>query len=192
MTTLSASPFIVDSIWHKTRTSALAQISALTAITVLSAQVIIPLPFTPVPLTMQTFAILFGAAAIGPFKSLIAQFAYLSLAALGLPVLAGDRGGIEAIFGATAGYLFAFLLASFVVGKLASRITTKRFQGVLLGYLVGSLIIYAMGATWLAIYTEKGFYYALLNGVVPFLIGDAIKACLAASLLPISWRLINK
>ena len=192
MTTLSASPFIVDSIWQRTRTSALVQITSLTALTVLSAQIVIPLPFTPIPLTMQTFAILFGAAVIGPVRSLIAQFAYLLLAAVGFPVLAGNKAGIEAIFGATAGYLFAFLVASFVVGLLAKKITTKRFQGVLVGYLVGSLIIYAMGATWLAFYTGKGFYFALLNGVVPFLIGDAIKAALAASLLPVSWRLIKK
>ena len=94
MTTLSVSPFIVDSIWQRTRTSAFIQISVLTTITILSAQVVIPLPFTPIPLTMQTFAILFGAAAIGPYKSLIAQVAYISLAAIGLPVLAGDKGGI--------------------------------------------------------------------------------------------------
>lgn len=121
MTTLSASPFIVDSIWQRTRTSALVQITSLTALTVLSAQIVIPLPFTPIPLTMQTFAILFGAAVIGPVRSLIAQFAYLLLAAVGFPVLAGNKAGIEAIFGATAGYLFAFLVASYVVGLLAKK-----------------------------------------------------------------------
>ena len=192
MTTLSASPFIVDSIWQRTRTSAFIQISVLTTITILSAQVVIPLPFTPIPLTMQTFAILFGAAAIGPYKALIAQVAYISLAAIGLPVLAGDKGGIEAILGATAGYLIAFLVASFVVGKIASKYSTKKFYGVLVGYLVGSLIIYTLGATWLAFYTGKGFGYGLMNGVLPFLIGDALKAALAASLLPISWRLVKK
>lgn len=192
MTTLSASPFIIDSIWQRTKTSAFAQILSLTGLTILSAQIVIPLPFTPIPLTMQTFAILFGAAAIGPFKSLIAQFAYISLAALGMPILAGDKGGIEAVIGATAGYLLAFMVASFVVGKIASQITTKKFQGVLIGYVLGSLIIYVLGASWLAIYTGKGISYAVINGVIPFLIGDLIKAGLAASLLPISWRLINK
>jgi len=192
LTTLSVSPFIVDSIWQRTRSSAFIQISALTSITVLSAQVVVPLPFTPIPLTMQTFAILFGAAAIGPYKSLIAQFAYISLAALGFPVLAGNKGGIEAIFGATAGYLFAFLLASFVVGKIASKFSTKKFYGVLVGYLVGSIIIYTLGATWLAFYSGQGFGYAFVNGVLPFLIGDVFKAGLAASLLPISWRLVKK
>ncbi|MFM1986101.1 MAG: hypothetical protein RIS18_318 [Actinomycetota bacterium] len=192
MTSLSASPYIVDSIWQKTRTSALVQISSLTALTILSAQIVIPLPFTPIPLTMQTFAILFGAAVIGPVRSLIAQFSYLFIAAIGFPVLAGDKGGIDAIFGATAGYLFAFMLASYVVGILAKKVTTKKFQGVLIGYVIGSLIIYALGSSWLAFYSGKGFYYALLNGVLPFLIGDAIKAALAASLLPISWRFVNK
>ena len=192
MTTLSASPFIVDSIWQRTRTSALVQISSLTALTVLSAQIDIPLPFTPIPLTMQTFAILFGAAVIGPVRALLAQFAYILLASFGFPVLAGDKGGFDAIFGATAGYLFAFMVASFVVGILAKKVSTRKFQGVLFGYLIGSLIIYSLGASWLAFYSGKGFYYALLNGVVPFLIGDAIKAALAASLLPISWRFVNR
>lgn len=124
--------------------------------------------FYPDSINHANFCNSFGAAVIGPVRSLIAQFAYLLLAAVGLPVLAGNKAGIEAIFGATAGYLFAFLVASYVVGLLAKKITTKRIQGVLVGYLVGSLIIYAMGATWLAFYTGKGFYYALLNGVVPF------------------------
>lgn len=192
LTTLSASPFVIDSIWQRTRTSAFVQISALTTLTILSAQIIVPLPFTPIPFTMQTFAILFGAAALGPTKSFIAQFAYLSLAALGFPILAGGKGGFQAIFGATAGYLIAFLVASVVVGKLATKITTKRFQGVLFGYLIGTLIIYVLGATWLAVYTEKGISYAITSGVLPFVIGDIIKAALAASLLPISWRLVNK
>lgn len=191
MTTLSTSPFIVDSIWQKTRTSAIAQVTSLTVLTIVSAQIIIPLPFTPIPLTMQTFAILFGAAAIGPSKALIAQVTYIFLATLGLPILAGDKGGIESVLGATGGYLFAFLVASVVVGKLASTISTKRFRGVLLGYVLGSLIIYAIGATWLAIYTGKGLSYAFLNGVLPFLVGDVIKAALAASLLPAAWRLVK-
>jgi biotin transport system substrate-specific component len=192
MSTISTSPFIIDSIWERTKSSALAQISALTGLTIVSAQVVIPLPFTPIPLTLQTFAILFGAAALGPTKSFMAQFIYLSLAAIGLPVLAGDKGGVAAVFGATAGYLVAFLVASIVVGKIAERITTKSFQNVLLGYVLGSLIIYVLGASWLAIFTGKGISYAIINGVLPFIVGDIVKAALAASLLPVAWRLIKK
>jgi biotin transport system substrate-specific component len=192
MTALVTSPFIVDSVWQRTKSSAFIQISALTTLTIFSAQIIIPLPFTPVPLTMQTFAILLGASTLGPIKSLIAQFAYVLIAALGAPVLAGNRGGLDAVLGATGGYLVGFIVASFVVGTLAHRVSTKKFQGVFFSYFVGSFVIYTFGATWLSLYTGKGISFAIANGVLPFLIGDFLKASLAATLLPTTWRLINK
>lgn len=192
MSTTVSSPFVIDSIWEKSKSSAYVQIGALTFLTIISAQVVIPLPFTPVPLTLQTFAILFGAAAIGPFKSTIAQVLYLLIAAIGFPVLASDKGGIEALFGATAGYLFAFLVASFVVGHVAKQFSTRKFFNVFIGFFLGTFIIYFFGATWLSFYTGNGIAYGISKGVIPFIIGDILKAFLAASLLPITWKLIKK
>ncbi|MFM1826478.1 MAG: hypothetical protein RLZZ37_1113 [Actinomycetota bacterium] len=192
MSTAISSPYVIDSIWEKSRSSAYVQIGALTLLTIISAQVVIPLPFTPVPLTLQTFAILFGAAAIGPYKSTIAQFLYLLIAAIGFPVLASDKGGVEALFGATTGYLIAFLVASFVVGYVAKQFSTRKFINVLVGFFIGTFLIYFFGATWLAFYTGNGLAYGISKGVIPFIFGDILKALLAASLLPFTWKIIKK
>ncbi len=192
MSTAISSPYVIDSIWEKSKSSAYVQIGALTLLTIISAQVVIPLPFTPVPLTLQTFAILFGAAAIGPYKSTIAQFLYLLIAAVGFPVLASDKGGVEALFGATTGYLIAFLVASFVVGYVAKQFSTRKFINVLVGFFIGTFLIYFFGATWLAFYTGNGLAYGISKGVIPFIFGDILKALLAASLLPFTWKIIKK
>lgn len=192
MSTTISSPYVIDSIWEKSKSSTYVQVSALTLLTIVSAQVVIPLPFTPVPLTLQTFAILFGAAAIGPYKSTLAQFFYLLIAAIGFPVLASDKGGVEAIFGATAGYLFAFLVASYVVGLIAKQLSTRKFLNVFVGFFIGTFLIYIFGASWLSFYTGNGLAYGISKGVIPFILGDILKALLAASLLPVTWKLIKK
>ena len=192
MSVISNSPYIADSLWSRSKVSTYIQISLLTMLTIVSAQVVIPLPFTPIPITLQTFAILFGAAALGPNKSTIAQTLYISLALIGFPVLASDKGGFEAVFGATAGYLFAFILSSYVVGILAKKFSTKLVINVFISYFAGTLLIYLLGASWLSFYTGNGIIYGIEKGVLPFIIGDILKAFLAASLLPITWRLIKK
>ena len=192
MSVISTSPYIADSLWSRSKVSTYIQISLLTMLTIVSAQVVIPLPFTPIPITLQTFAILFGAAALGPNKSTIAQTLYILLALIGFPVLASDKGGFEAVFGATAGYLFAFILSSYVVGILAKKFSTKLVINVFISYFAGTLLIYLLGASWLSFYTGNGITYGIEKGVLPFIIGDILKAFLAASLLPITWRLIKK
>ncbi|MFM9130264.1 MAG: biotin transporter BioY [Actinomycetes bacterium] len=192
MSTTISSPYVIDSIWEKSKSSTYVQVGALTLLTIISAQVVIPLPFTPVPMTLQTFAILFGAAAIGPYKSTLAQFIYLLIAAIGFPVLASDKGGVEALFGATAGYLFAFLVSSYVVGLVAKQLSTRKFINVFVGFFLGTFLIYFFGATWLAFYTGNGLAYGISKGVLPFVLGDIVKALLAASLLPVTWKLIKK
>ena len=192
MSTTISSPYVIDSIWEKSKSSTYVQVGALTLLTIISAQVVIPLPFTPVPMTLQTFAILFGAAAIGPYKSTMAQFIYLLIAAIGFPVLASDKGGVEALFGATAGYLFAFLVSSYVVGLVAKQLSTRKFINVFVGFFLGIFLIYFFGATWLAFYTGNGLAYGISKGVLPFVLGDIVKALLAASLLPVTWKLIKK
>ena len=192
MSTTISSPYVIDSIWEKSKSSTYVQVGALTLLTIISAQVVIPLPFTPVPMTLQTFAILFGAAAIGPYKSTLAQFIYLLIAAIGFPVLASDKGSVEALFGATAGYLFAFLVSSYLVGFVAKQLSTRKFFNVFVGFFLGTFVIYFFGATWLSFYSGNGLAYGISKGVVPFIFGDILKAFLAASLLPVTWKLIKK
>ena len=178
MSVISNSPYIADSLWSRSKVSTYIQISLLTMLTIVSAQVVIPLPFTPIPITLQTFAILFGAAALGPNKSTISQTLYILLALIGFPVLASDKGGFEAVFGATAGYLFAFILSSYVVGILAKKFSTKLVINVFISYFAGTLLIYLLGASWLSFYTGNGIIYGIEKGVLPFIIGDILKAFL--------------
>lgn len=161
-------------------------------LTAAAAQVAVPLPFTPVPLTGQTFAVLLVAAALGPLRGGLAQVVYIALAMVGLPFYAEASGGVEVVFGATGGYVFGFVPASVVVGHLARRGVDRKPVGVVGAYVLGSLIIYAVGVPWLAVAIEVPLLEAVKLGLAPFLIGDAIKALLAAGLLPAAWKLLGE
>lgn len=150
------------------------------------AQVAVPLPFTPVPLTGQTFAVLLTGMALGSRRGALAIALYLAEGALGLPVFAGGAAGLAAFVGPTGGYLAAFPLAAFVAGCLAERGWDRKAHTTIAGMLLASLTIFLFGALWLARFVG-GLGPALLQGVVPFLPGDLIKAVLAALLLPTLW-----
>ncbi|MEY4312262.1 MAG: hypothetical protein RLZZ571_1032 [Actinomycetota bacterium] len=164
-------------------------VAGLVGLTAVSAQIALPLPFTPVPLTLQTFAVLAGAAALGAERAVIAQVSYIVLALAGLPILAGGASGATKVMGATGGYLLGFVVASYLVGKIAERGATVKVRSTVLAYAIGTAVIYTLGALWLAQFTGKGLVWAITNGVVPFLIGDAIKAVAAGAVLPTAWKL---
>lgn len=153
----------------------------------LLAQVRIPLPFTPVPLTGQTFAVLLVGAALGSRRGFASLSLYTLIGALGLPVFAGGAAGLAYASGPTGGYLAGFIVAAFVVGLLAERGLERSIRTSILPFLVGTLVIYICGAGWLAVLF--GFEKALELGVTPFLLGDAIKLALAALALPAAWKL---
>lgn len=167
-------------------------VAGLVGLTAISAQVSLPLPFTPVPLTLQTFAVLAGAAALGAERAVVAQITYIMLALAGAPILAGGASGATKVMGATGGYLLGFVIASYLVGKIAERGATVKIRSTVLAYVVGTIIIYTFGALWLAQFTGQGLSWAIANGVVPFLIGDAIKAVAAGAVLPVAWKLTSK
>ena len=189
MSAIAVSGVVVDSWAAKSRVRNAALVVGLTALTALSAYISIPLPFTPVPLTLQTFAVLAGAAALGAERAVVAQVLYISLAAAGAPVLAGGGGGRDEVIGATGGYLLGFVIASYVVGKISAAGASTKISTTALAYVAGSLVIYTLGAPWLAFVTENTMTWAIANGVVPFLIGDAIKAVAAGAVLPLVWKL---
>ena len=192
MSSVSTNAVIVDSWVAKSISKSAALVFGLVGLTAVSAQVSIPLPFTPVPLTLQTFAVLVGAAALGANRAVIAQVFYFLLAAAGAPILAGGAGGLEKAIGATGGFLIGFIFASYVVGTIAKQGATQRIKSTVLAYIVGSLVIYAFGFSWLAIFTGNGFSWAFTHGVVPFVIGDLLKAVAAGLLLPSAWKLVSK
>ena len=139
-----------------------------------------PVPGSPVPVTGQTLAVLLTAAALGPIRGALGQMLYLVAAFVGLPVLAQGASGAHAVFGATGGYLLGFVVAAVLVGRLAKGGWSRTPVRVLASYAVGSVVIYAFGVTVLAFVSGQGMAWALEKGLVPFLIGDGIKALLAA------------
>ena len=159
-------------------------------VTALSAQITLLLPFSPVPVTGQTFAVLLSGALLGPRLGALSLLLYLAEGAVGLPFFAGGAGGVVRFFGLTAGYLLAYPLAAALVGSLAVRGWDRRPLPMLAAMFFGSVVIYAFGAAFLARFV--GVPHALTLGVLPFLPGDAVKALLAAGLLPLGRRWIGR
>lgn len=160
------------------------------------AQIAVPLPFTPVPVTGQTLGVLLIGALLGSRRGGAAMLVHLAEGLAGLPVFAEGntawtltRMGVPAIIGPTAGYLFAFPVAAFVVGWLAERGWDRRPLTAAGAMLLGQAVIYAGGLSWLSFYV--GIASAVPLGMLPFLSGDAIKLVLAATALPGGWQLLR-
>lgn len=154
------------------------------------AQIEIPLPFTPVPITGQTFGVLLIGAALGSKRGVAALLLYLAEGAFGLPFFAGGASGLGILTGATAGYLAGFVVAAYVVGLLAERGLERSVSTSVIPFLVGTIIIYVCGVSWLAI-VLGGLAKAIVAGVLPFLIGDTIKLIAASLVLPAAWKLVK-
>lgn len=157
----------------------------------LAAQIVVPLPFTPVPLTGQTFAVLLTGALLGSRLGAAALALYVAEGALGLPFFRGGAAGLAHLTGPTAGYLLAFPLAAFVTGLLAERGWDRRVWTAAAAMFVGSLVILACGWAWLALLTGSASS-AFQQGVAPFLPGDLLKIALAACALPTGWALLGR
>jgi len=154
------------------------------------AQVIIPLPFTPVPITGQTFGVLLIGAAFGSKRGAASMFLYITEGALGLPFFAGGASGGHVLIGATAGYLVGFVIAAYVIGLLAERGFERSVRTSFVPFFAGTLVIYLFGIAWLAVVLGS-FSKAVAVGLLPFLIGDAIKLAAAALALPVAWKLVK-
>jgi biotin transport system substrate-specific component len=154
----------------------------------ISAQIKIYLPFSPVPVTGQTFAILMLAALLGSRRGVMAMVAYLLEGIAGLPVFAGGIGPAVMI-GPTGGYLVGFIGAAYVVGRLAEKGWDRRVITTLGAMLAGEIVLYTFGVFWLAIMTN--IRTALAIGLYPFIVGDILKVVLAAAVLPAGWKLLD-
>jgi biotin transport system substrate-specific component len=191
---LYAPPAIDARARRAARTAALVVGGAL--LTAAAAQVSIPLGFTPVPITGQTFAVLLVGGSLGWKRGAASQFLYVALGAVGLPFYApnaeGARGGWQLATGSTAGYLVGFVVAAAVVGWLAERGQDRRLDTSVPAMLAGSAVIYLFGLVWLAHSLGVDSSTAIEYGLTPFLIGDAIKLALAGALLPAAWRLTER
>ncbi len=165
---------------------------AFSLLTALAAQVVIPLPFTPVPVTGQTFAVLLTGALLGSRLGALAMIAYLIEGASGLPFFRGGSGGAHyLLFSPTTGYLLSYPIAAFVTGYFAERGWDKRFLTAAAAMGVGSMIVLFSGWAWLSLFFRTATE-AFVAGVAPFIIGDVIKIALAAAVLPSGWTLLRR
>ena len=159
------------------------------ALTAAAAQVAIPLPVTPVPLTLQTLAVLLVTASLGTVRGVASMLLYLLVGLTGAPVFSHGTSGWG---GASFGYVVGFVAAGVVVGRLAERGGTHTPARTAAVMVVGNLVVYAVGVPWLMAVAHVDVSAAFGLGVVPFLIGDAIKVVVAAGLLPATWRLAGR
>jgi biotin transport system substrate-specific component len=163
-----------------------------TLLLALSAQVAIPLPFSPVPLTLQPLAILLIGAAFGPARAAATATLYLLEGAAGLPVFSQGHGGMIWLAGPTAGYLFAFPLAAAIAGWAAERRWTRNPLSAVPAMTLALATIHAGGWSWLVAALGVPPAAAFAAGVAPFLLADAIKVALASALLPAAERIVAR
>jgi len=173
------------------RTDALLVLAG-TALIAAAAQISIPLPFTPVPITGQTFAVLLVGASLGAASGLAATLLYVVLGIAGAPVYAGQSHGWAVLTGPTGGYLVGCILAAAVAGRLAERRWDRRFSSAIGAMLTGNALVYAVGLPWLAVSLGTNLDRTLELGLYPFVLGDLLKLYLAAALLPGAWRLLAR
>jgi biotin transport system substrate-specific component len=172
-----------------------AAVLFVTVLTVVAAQVSIPLPFTPVPFTLQPMVVLLGGAALGARFGMMSQLLYIVAGLAGLPVFAASPvlpQGFARLLGPTGGYLMSYPLAAFVAGYLAQRGFDRRYLTSVVAMGAGLAIIFACGVLWMAFGAPHvGLSTAIRTGLIPFIPADIIKILLAATVLPAAWRFLR-
>lgn len=159
----------------------------------IAAQIVVPLPFTPVPVTGQTFAVLLAGAALGSIRGLLAMLVYLVAGMAGVPWFAQTSSAYsEGVLTPSFGYIVGFVLAGALVGKLAERGWTRTPLRTAGAMVLGNLVIYAVGVTWLKMALGVSWALAFEYGLTPFLGGDVLKIALAAGLFPAAWLGLRK
>jgi biotin transport system substrate-specific component len=204
MTASAASATLVATLAARTDSSPLIRVAAVvfvTTLTAAAAQISVPLPFTQVPFTFQPMVVLLGGLALGSRLGLASQVIYLALGIAGLPVFAASATlppGALRLLGPTGGYLMAYPIAAFIAGYLAERGFDRRYLTSVIAMLAGLLVVYASGATWLALFAQPersapmSLQVALAAGVYPFIAADLVKLVAAAGILPGFWFLLGR
>jgi len=153
--------------------------AVFSVLTALGAWISIPLPITPVPVTLQVFFVLLSGAVLGENLGALAQTIYLLLGLIGLPVFAGGESGPAVLIGPSGGYLFGFVAAAYLTGKLAGSNRGSSFVRMLIANLSGLIPIYLFGEIGLWVWLRSSLSVLLMVGVIPFLPIDVIKAIMA-------------
>ena len=156
------------------------------------AQISIPIPGSPVPVTGQTLAALLIGTTYGARLGFITFSTYLLAGIAGAPIFAGSTHGIERVTGATGGYLVGMLLASFVLGYLADRKADQSFKTSFPALILGDLIIFTFGLLWLRASLDLSWSATIAAGLTPFILGELLKIAITATSLPLIWRRISR
>ena len=143
-------------------------------LTSLGAFVRIPLPWTPVPITLQTFFVVLSGLILGGTLGIVSEVSYLAIGALGLPLFAGALGGLAVLAGPTGGYLMAFPIAAWVVGRIGCREKTSWLRAFV-ALIAGTIVIYLLGVSQLTFVLHTSWAKGFQLGALPFLPGDALK-----------------
>jgi len=162
------------------------------ALLVLGSRISIPLPGNPVPFTLQTLAVLLVGGALGLRRGAISTVLFIALGVVGVPVFAESRHGLDVILGATGGYLVGFIVAAALVGRLAELGWDRHIGGSVGMNLIGTAVIYMVGVPWLAVVLGVPLDKAITLGLLPFLVGDAIKLLVAAGTFPVAWWVVGR
>ena len=186
---------IVDFVVPRSIAADVALVTAGAALTAVAAQ--ISIPASPVPFTFQTLAVLLVGAALGSVRGALSMALYAVLGIVGLPVFAPLKDGshavgMQAVLGATFGFVVGFIAAAFVVGFLAERNWSSHSLKMFVSYVLGSIVVYAFGIPVLASVATEGNIAVAAGIMTPFLIWDAVKAVVAAALLPLAWAGVKK
>lgn len=189
-TALPARPVLADLV-PGTLVRDVALVVGGALLTALCAQIEVPLPFTPVPLTAQTFGVLLAGAALGPLRGLSSQALYVLLGAAGLPFYSDGASGFQYLAGPTGGYLVGFVVAGALVGACARRGLDRRPIPTGVAFLLGHVAIFGLGVSWLAVVAGLDMGEALRQGLLPFIPSALVKSGLAAGVLPTAWRFLG-
>ncbi|MDZ7677377.1 MAG: biotin transporter BioY [Acidimicrobiales bacterium] len=188
-TTTAPGRLVLADLIPASRTRDVALVLGSTAFLIVAGQVAVPLWFTPVPLSLATFAVLLSGATLGPVRAALSTTLYLALGVMGAPIFASQTSGWSF---ASFGYIVGYVLAAIAVGALARRHADRSVLTTFAAACLGSLLIYAAGLPWLMAFLDVDLATGLELGVYPFLAGDAIKALAAALLLPTAWKLVDR
>jgi len=156
------------------------------------AQIALPVPGSPVPVTGQTLGVLILGTAYGSTLGVTTFALYILVGIAGAPVFANSGHGLDRIAGPTGGYLVGMLIATFVLGQLARFRLDQRFLTALPSMLIGTVTTFAFGLVWLQQYTGKSWSWTFNAGLTPFIFGEMLKIAIAGTSLPVIWRVVNR
>ena len=168
---------------QKIRTKQMVLIALMTAVTCVLGPLSIPLPFSPVPISLTNFAIFLAIFILGMKNGTISFIIYLLLGAVGVPVFSSFRGGLQVLAGPTGGYLIGFIFLALIMGFALDHFNRKLVPTII-GMIIGMAVCYAFGTVWLAKLLSLSFKEGLMMGVIPYLPGDAAKIIIAAIVGP--------